>query len=138
MDPKIKILIAEDSPTQAVQLQYTLESAGYEVVHALNGKEAYSLLKANKPDVVISDILMPEMNGFELCEKIREDEITKHIPVIMLTQLSDPRDIINGLKSGANNFISKPYNEAILLKSIVEILENVKIRKKSPGYWRSD
>ncbi len=132
MEQKTKILIAEDSPTQAAQLQYILESAGHEVIHALNGKEACSLLKVYKPDIVISDILMPEMNGYELCEKIKENEKTKHIPVIMLTQLSDPRDIINGLKSGANNFISKPYCEDTLLKSVVEILENVKIRKNHP------
>lgn len=129
-----KILIAEDSPTQALKLQMTLEERGYEVLLGTNGFKALELVDINNlPDLVISDIVMPEMDGYELCTKLKENDKTRDIPVILLTQLSNPDDVIKGLQSGADNFISKPYSEEFLFERINDILLNREIRKRSPN-----
>lgn len=129
-----KILIAEDSPTQALRLQMILEEHGHTILHGLNGKEALALIDENNPpDIIISDIVMPEMDGYELCKHVKKNEKTKDIPVILLTQLSNPDDVIKGLQAGADNFISKPYSEKFLFERITDIMLNREIRKRSPN-----
>jgi len=128
-DNEINILIVEDSPTQSEQLRYILEKHGYEVASAKNGNEALTILNTSIPFLVISDIMMPEMDGYELCNRIRKDERLKDIPVILLTSLSDPIDVIRGLECGANNFITKPYDEEFLLSRINYLKANLEIRK---------
>lgn len=122
MVENIKILIVEDSATQAARLEYILEKNNYKVVIAENGVEALDIIKDKQPDLVITDIIMPEMDGFELCEKIREDEKLAELPVIMLTQLSKPEDVTKGLKCGANDFIIKPYNGKLLTIHVKKII----------------
>jgi PAS domain S-box-containing protein len=114
----LKIAIVEDSPTQAEQLRYILETNGYQVMAASNGREALALIKAECPDIVITDIVMPEMDGYELCRQIKKDEHFKKVPVILLTALSDPADVIKGLECGADNFVTKPYDEMNLISRI--------------------
>jgi DNA-binding response OmpR family regulator len=116
------ILIVEDSPTQAAQIKYLLESYQFSVVVTQNGMEAMEWLSRNSPLLVISDILMPVMNGFELCDKIKSNEYLKDIPVILLTALSDPDEVIEGLLCGADSFITKPYNKKFLLYNIEKII----------------
>ena len=116
------ILIVEDSATQAAQIKYLLESHHYKAEVARDGQQALVWLSNHKPSLVISDIVMPEMNGFELCERIKSDERTEDIPVILLTSLSDPDEIIEGLASGADSFITKPYNQEYLISNIKKIL----------------
>ena len=126
-----KILIVEDSPTQAEKLKFILEDENYLVLLAYNGTEALNILnnKTDFPDLIITDIVMPGMNGFELTKKIKTDKKLKDIPVILLTSLSNPTDILKGLESGANNFISKPYDEEFIVKRIENILQQNKISK---------
>ncbi|MBE9467473.1 MAG: response regulator [Bacteroidetes bacterium] len=118
------ILIAEDSLTQAEKLKYTLEKHNYKIILAKDGKEAFEKVIKHKPSLVISDIVMPEMNGYELCHKIKSDETTFDIPVIILTSLSNSEDILEGISCGADNFITKPYNENYLISHIEQILTN--------------
>jgi PAS domain S-box-containing protein len=113
-----EILIIEDSLTQATQIKHLLESHNYIVSVAQNGKQAMDRLSKHKPSLVISDILMPEMNGYELCKKIKSNRSTEDIPVILLTRLTDPEEIIEGLSCGADSFITKPFNEKYLLSHI--------------------
>ncbi len=127
----IEILIVEDSPTQAMHLKYTLEQHDYHVIIAKDGKDALSKMKNRKPTIVISDIIMPEMDGYELCRQIRSDENLKYVPVILLTQLVDPRDVIRGLLSGADNFVTKPYSEQFLISRIQYILANQELRRNA-------
>lgn len=126
-----KILVVEDSPTQAIRLQHILETRGFEVAVCYNGKAALQFLQSNRPTIVISDVIMPEMDGYELCKRIKDDENLKDIPVILLTSLSDPEDIIRGLEVGADNFITKPYQEKLLVSRIQYIIVNREIRSKS-------
>ncbi len=122
------ILLAEDSRSQAERLEYLLETNGYPVRAAANGKEALLLARMDQPSLIISDIIMPEMDGYEFCSQIRQNEILKDIPVILLTALSDPDEIIRGLQSGADDFITKPYNDDRLLSSIRRLIANRRIR----------
>ena len=116
------ILIVEDSATQAAQIKYLLESYHYKAEVTQNGQQALVWLSKHKPSLVISDIVMPEMNGFELCEKIKSNERMEDIPVILLTSLSDPDEVIEGLSCGADSFITKPYNKEYLISNIEKIL----------------
>ena len=93
------ILILEDSPTQAVELEYILELNGYKPVLAENGIKALEYLNKSEsilPDIIISDIVMPEMNGFDFCKEIKNNEKLKEIPIILLTSLANPSDVILG------------------------------------------
>ena len=123
------ILIVEDSPTQATALGYLLETNGYRVTKAVNGKDAMRLLKIMKPHLIISDINMPEMNGYEMCKTLKSEPAYKNIPVILLTSMSEPTDIINGIQSGADSFITKPYENEYLLTRIENIIVNRQLRK---------
>lgn len=122
MDDKNYILIVEDSPTQAQQVETILDYLGYLCKTAGSAKEAIDFIKEQKPLIVVADILMPEMDGYELCRRIKGGMETRHIPVVLLTRLSDPKDIIKGLECGADDFIIKPYNEEIILTRIQTVL----------------
>ncbi|MCX5874225.1 MAG: response regulator [Deltaproteobacteria bacterium] len=127
----MKILVVEDSPTQAIRLQHILENRGFEVAVTFNGKAALEYLEKETPTIVISDVIMPEMDGYELCRRMKSDERLKEIPIILLTSLSDPEDIIKGLEAGADNFLTKPYQEKALVSRIQYIIVNKEIRSKS-------
>ena len=130
MDNGVEILVVEDSPTQAEQLRHLLESSGYTVTAAANGKQALAAVQERKPALIISDIVMPEMDGYELCRHLKADESLKEIPVILLTALSDPREVIKGLGCGADNFVTKPYSEKFLVSRIQNIFANQDLRKE--------
>jgi PAS domain S-box-containing protein/putative nucleotidyltransferase with HDIG domain len=129
-----RILVVEDSLVQAEILRRTLAKHGFMVDHAPNGLEGLAKTKADRPDLVISDIEMPEMNGFELCRAIRREEVLRDLPVVLLTSLSDLEDVMKGLEAGAFNFITKPYNEERLLAIVENQLRKLKdpeLRKKN-------
>lgn len=114
----VRILIAEDEPTQAMKLQFILQQNGYAVVVAENGARALELLSCESFTLVISDIMMPEMDGYQLCRAVRADDVFKHLHIILLTSHSDPTDVLRGLESGADTFIAKPYNTKNLLARV--------------------
>jgi hypothetical protein len=120
----LEILIAEDSPTQAERLKYTLESQGYRVTVTVNGRQALRAARAQRPTLIITDVVMPEMDGFQLCQEIKSDPELKSLPVILVTTLSDPHDVIRGLECRADNFIIKPYDERYLLSRVQFMLLN--------------
>ena len=118
------ILVVEDSPTQAAKLGYILEKHHYRVALAGTAGEAMALLDTQQPALVISDIVMPEVDGYELCRQIKTRDDCRNMPVILLTSLVDPQDVIRGLACGADNFFTKPYNEEYLLSRITDVLAN--------------
>jgi len=120
----VEILIVEDSPTQAMELAYILEQSAYTVHVAHNGDEAILLIDRYKPGIVISDVIMPGMDGYELCRRIKENTSLSNIYVILLTSLSEPKDVIKSLRCGADKFLTKPYNKELLLSSIEHLLHN--------------
>jgi DNA-binding response OmpR family regulator len=123
-DSKTEIIIVEDSPTQAEQLKYLLEKHNFVVLTADNGEDALTLIRQHKPAVVISDIVMPQMDGYELCRRIKADTKLKNIPVILLTALADPQDVMRSLECGADNFVPKSCDQDYLFKLIYSLLAN--------------
>ena len=117
-----KILIVDDDPKAVKLMGYILYKEGYEVVPALSGKEALKLLKEEKPDLVILDIMMPEMDGYEVCRRIRADPETAKVPVIMLTAKAMLEDKIAGFEAGADDYITKPVLPAELLARVRVLL----------------
>ncbi|MDQ7782133.1 MAG: response regulator [Desulfomonilaceae bacterium] len=118
------ILVVEDSLTQAMLLQHFLEESGYRVLRAASGTEAIGLLETGTPALIISDIVMPGMDGFELTRKIKCDAKLKRIPVILLTALSDPQDVIRGLEAEVDFYITKPYDKDFLLSKVDSVIAN--------------
>jgi diguanylate cyclase (GGDEF)-like protein len=125
----VEILVVEDSATQREQLQHLLEEHGYAVESAANGRKALESARRRKPTLIVSDIVMPELDGYGLCKALRSDESLKEVPVVLLTSLSDARDVILGLECGADNFIRKPYQSIYLLQRIEYLLMNLELRK---------
>lgn len=123
-----EILVVDDSVTQVEQLKYFLLKNHYKIAATYNAKQALEYLSHNEPLLVITDIMMPGMNGYELCRRIKADT-NNSMPVILLTSLSDPDYIIKGLDCGADNFLVKPYEEKYLISMIQSIQANKELRK---------
>lgn len=128
-DKNYSILVVEDSITQAECLRYILEEEGYKVYVTSNGREALDFLEHTKPSIVVTDVVMPEINGYDLCKTIKNRDDTSDIPVVLLTNLSEPDDVIRGLECGADNFITKPYDKQFLITRIKYIIINMELRR---------
>jgi PAS domain S-box-containing protein len=122
------ILIVEDSPTQAERLRFILEEEGFQVGSATTAEEALKLAEETRYDLILSDVVMPGQSGYELCRKIKSLPTARRTPVILLTTLDNPMAIIEGLDSGADNFLTKPYQTEELLHRIDKLLETKAIR----------
>ncbi|MGD1043791.1 MAG: response regulator [Bacteroidota bacterium] len=116
------ILIVEDSPTQILILKNLLEKNDFNVERAVDGEAALSCVRKGKPDLIISDIFMPKMDGYELCQALKQDSRLRSIPVILLTTMSASESIVKALNTGADYFIPKPYDENYLISKIKSIL----------------
>ncbi|HET8939904.1 MAG TPA: response regulator [Polyangiales bacterium] len=122
------LLIVEDSATQAMELSLLLEAQGFQVNVAKDGVSGLDKCRRFNYDAVLSDVVMPGIDGYELCRRLKADPQTANVPVILLTSLADPLDIIRGLECGADNFITKPYEPAYLLERVRRLLENKALR----------
>jgi signal transduction histidine kinase len=130
----VEILIAEDSATQLQRLQLILERHKYRVTATSNGKLALEAAQRRRPALIVSDVVMPEMNGYDLCRRVKDDPRLSGVPVILVTTLSDPQDVIRGLECRADNFILKPYEAEQLLRRIQFVLVNSEMRRNDqPG-----
>jgi signal transduction histidine kinase len=123
-----EVLIVEDSPTQAERLRHLLEANGYRVRVAGDGQTALASVHEQKPALVITDIVMPGMDGYALCAAIKADDDLRELPVMLLTSLSEPQDVIRSLQCGADNFVRKPYEERHLLSRVSNILTSRELR----------
>ena len=119
-----KILIVEDDSEVRQLFERVLTKNGYTAIGASGGREALEYLARDYVDLVISDIMMPEMRGDELCTKLKNDIATSHIPIMLLTALSHEQEIINGLECGADEYMAKPFSIGILRKTIAGLLAN--------------
>ncbi|MEO8856262.1 MAG: response regulator [Burkholderiaceae bacterium] len=124
----LHILIAEDSPTQAQRLAHILRQRGWEVRVAVDGTQALAMARQDPPGLVISDVVMPEMDGYELTRALKAEAALRDVPVILVTTMSNPLDVIRGLECGADSFILKPYDESNLVGRVQYMLLNRELR----------
>ncbi len=131
------ILVVDDVPANVKLLEAKLNNEYYDVVTAKDGFEALAVMKERHPDLVLLDVMMPGMDGFETCKKIKEDESMSHTPVVMVTALTDVQDRIRGLDAGADDFLTKPINDTALfarVKSLIRmkgLLDELRLRDKT-------
>ena len=117
-----KILICDDDPVILRLLEVNLELEGYDVVLAHDGEEAFEVAKVEKPDLVILDIMMPKMNGYEACEAIKGNESTKDTPIFFLSAKAQASDIELGKSYGVADYITKPFDPNDLLEAVERVV----------------
>ena len=128
-----RILIADDEPHIRQILRFTLERAGYQVFTASDGEEALARAAEIKPSLVLLDVMMPKVDGYEVCRKMRQDFSLNQVPVIMLSARGDQRDRVAGLENGANDYLVKPYSNEELLLRVKNVLEwNIRQKEANP------
>jgi hypothetical protein len=127
----LRVVVAEDSPTQAELLREALASEGYAVTLAPNGVQALEAARRVRPALIVTDVVMPDMNGYELCRAVKGDPALRDVPVMIVTSLRAIDDIVMALECGADNFIRKPFDPKALLARIDYLLANRKLRSHS-------
>jgi len=123
---KIKVLVVEDERDIAELIVYNLEREGFQVESAMSGEEGLSKAKRERPDLVVLDIMLPEMNGLDVCRALRLDRATRGIPIIMLTARNEDIDVVTGLEVGADDYITKPFSPRVLIARIRSVLRRYK------------
>jgi two-component system sensor histidine kinase/response regulator len=127
-EQRARVLLVEDSPTQAMTTRAALEEGGFAVDVAVDGEKALVLLASEPTELVISDIVMPGIDGYEFCRRLKATESGRRIPVILLTDLSEPMDIIRGLACGADTFVTKPYEPERLIERAWRLIKGRRLR----------
>lgn len=117
-----RILIVDDSPTQTFNLTKMLEKHGHEIITAVNGEEGVDTAQAELPDLILMDVVMPKLNGFQATRKITHNKLTQHIPVILVTTKDQETDRVWGQRQGAKGYIVKPADETSLIELVDSLL----------------
>ena len=121
--PKSRILIADDNPTNVELLEAYLAEMDCEIAVAADGRQTLEKVAEFQPDLILLDIMMPKLSGFEVCKKIKEDPATRHIMVLMVTALGELGDIERAVAAGCDDFLSKPINKYALVKRVENMLK---------------
>jgi two-component system, OmpR family, alkaline phosphatase synthesis response regulator PhoP len=119
-----KILIVDDEPGIIVALQFLMEQNGYETAIAFSGVEAMELIASDRPDLILLDIMLPVIDGFEVCQRVRENLEWRDIRIVMLTALGNEANIAKGLALGADAYITKPFSNTEVVAKVKELLES--------------
>ena len=117
-----RILIAEDEPNIVISLEFLLRGAGYEVAVARNGADAIDLTEKLRPDLIVLDVMLPLVNGFEVCRRIRDARATRNVRVLMLTARGRESEMEKGLAAGANAYMTKPFSTKELVDTVAGLL----------------
>lgn len=124
------ILVVDDSTTNVVLLEAILDEKGYRIDTALNAKEAYNLIEKNTPDLILLDLLMPKISGFDFLEEIRKNDNTKSTPVIVVSALTDEENIEKIKRMGAIDFVKKPIDLQYLVDKVEQVLVDAHLPKE--------
>ena len=127
-----RVLVVDDILPNVKLLEAKLTSEYYDVLTATNGEEALQLVDSNSPDLILLDVMMPGMDGFEVCNRIKQNPVHAHIPVVMVTALTDTEDKVRGLEAGADDFLSKPINDTALMARVRSLVR----LKMTTDEWR--
>ena len=109
-DTRTKILVVDDEPDTLIPLTRALEADNYAVIGAADGAEALEKVTAETPDLILLDLMLPKVNGYEVCMKLKEDSLTRHIPIIMLSAKGEIKDKVLGIEIGADDYVTKPFD----------------------------
>ena len=109
-DTRTKILVVDDEPDTLIPLTRALEADNYVVIGAADGAEALEKVTAETPDLILLDLMLPKVNGYEVCMKLKEDPLTRHIPIIMLSAKGEIKDKVLGIEIGAEDYVTKPFD----------------------------
>jgi DNA-binding response OmpR family regulator len=118
-----KILIVDDEPSIIVALQFLMEQNGYETLVAFSGEEAMEAVARHRPDLILLDIMLPVVDGFEVCQRVREKPDWKDIRIVLVTALDREANVAKGLALGADAYVTKPFANADLIAKVKELLE---------------
>ncbi|MDY6965420.1 MAG: response regulator [Halobacteriota archaeon] len=121
-DTRTKILIVDDEIDTLTPLKKALEVEGYAVVDAMDGLSALEKARSERPDLILLDLMLPEMDGYEVCQKLRGDPLTDHIPIVMLTCVGEVDSKVKGIEMGADDYITKPFNLSELKARVKMVL----------------
>jgi DNA-binding response OmpR family regulator len=135
-----RVLIADDDPKGAELLEAYLAATDYELRTAGDGEETLQQVAAWKPDVILLDVMMPRISGFEVCKRLRADPATRHVGVLMITALDQPSDVDRALDCGTDDFLTKPINKNELLlriRALLRALENKREPDRALAYIES-
>ncbi len=121
-DQKKTVLVVEDEEDILALLHFNLIKAGYDADCASHGEEALKAVAAKKPDLILLDLMLPGIDGLEICRRLRNDEETSEIPIIMLTARGEEEDIVRGLELGADDYVTKPFSIKVLLARVQTVL----------------
>ena len=127
-----RVLVVDDLPTNVKVLEAKLAAEYFTVITATSGAEALAPARESAPDIILLDVMMPEMDGFEVCRRLKADTETAHIPVVMVTALSDISDRVTGLEAGADDFLTKPVHDVTLFARIRSLARI----KRAVDEWR--
>ena len=130
MESKARILIADDAPDVVELLRKRLRHEGYDTIEACDGEECLELAREHKPDLIILDVMMPKLDGFEVCRRLKANRRTAYIPVLMLTAKGEVESKVKGLDAGAQDYVAKPFNYAELSARIKSLLTAQAAREK--------
>lgn len=117
-----RIVMIEDSKAASTVLKEVLESEGHTVHHAADGVAGLALARREKPDLILLDLLLPKLNGYDVCNALMRDNLTRHIPILIISTLDNPESVQKAKQCGAKNFMKKPYNLDDLLREIKRLL----------------
>jgi len=118
----IRILVVDDDARVREMIEFRLRLFGYEVIQAADGTEALDVATREKPNLVLLDVMMPELDGFQVCTRLKQNDATKDIPVVMLTAKAEAKDVTRAFNSGANDYVVKPYDPMVLQQKVVQNL----------------
>ncbi len=124
-----RILVVDDEARVLAVIQKRLESAGYEVITAMDGTEGLKKAREENPDLIILDLILPKLNGYQVCAILKRDSYYKKIPILMLTARSQERDIEEGMRVGADAYMTKPFKNEVLLEQVKQLLAKEEEKK---------
>jgi PleD family two-component response regulator len=131
-----KILIVDDEPFNVDTLEQELDDLGYATVSAANGKQALTQVAAEEPDLILLDIMMPEMDGFQVLSHLKAEAAWRDIPVIVISAMTDLGSVVKGIKLGAEDYLAKPFNEVLLRARLEAGLAKKRLRDQEIDYLR--
>lgn len=120
-----KILIVEDEKDIRQLVIYTLQYAGYQVIAGVNGEEAVALAQQERPDLILMDVRMPRMDGYQAAQQIKNDETTRHIPIVFLSAKGQESEVEHGFELGAEDYLIKPFNPTELIDRIRSVIDDI-------------